>query len=193
MQNITELTTGQTFIDNNGYHPSVIKNKIRRVITQAEIDANNIGALKWNGTDFVIDQAVIDADLQIQLDNVYADKLTEIKTSRDNLLENGKLITSTIANFEIDCRYRPINDALNVKGLIDGMTALNIPTVTYMGTTTEKTISLANLQSIYLEMITQINGIFDHKIKKDVAIKAIYNDSVKTVQQKMTEIQAITW
>jgi len=193
MQNITLLKSSEIRIDNNDYGEAVQFVK-RRAVTQAEIDANNIGALKLSGSDFVIDQTVIDADLQKQLDKIYADKLSEIKTARNTALINGKFISASVAGFEIDCRSDGItNDVLNVSALIDGMTATSATTVVYKGTTAEQTLTLAQLQALYIEMIQYGMAIYDNKIKKDKAINLIYNDSVKTVQQKMAEIQAVIW
>ena len=91
MQNITELTTGDIKIDNNDYHPSVIQNKVRRAVTQAEIDANNIGALKWNSTDFVIDQAIIDQknadDIVEKRANLLKDLKSQIDSEMNKVLE----------------------------------------------------------------------------------------------------------
>lgn len=128
------------------------------------------------------------------LEITYLNKLNEIKKERDYNIKNGKFISKIIAGFEVDCRRDGINnDIQNIQALIDGMTATNQTSVNYSGTTNKKILTLAELQTLYIEMVQYGLSHYEKKHKKDDDINVIYNDANLTIQEKITAIEAIVW
>jgi len=128
------------------------------------------------------------------LNLVYQNKLNEIKRERDSMIKNGKFISESISGFEIDCRRDGINnDIQNIQALIDGMIATNQTSVNYSGTTSKKILTLAELQTLYIEMVQYGLSHYEKKHKKDDDINVIYNDTNLTIQEKIMAIEAIVW
>lgn len=173
-----------TFHDSEG---KPIKPICDRILTNDEVKYGEPNAAM---TDFAVDQAKKSQAESKKLDNLYVDKLAMIKQRRDDLILSAKFTSQSIPDFEVDCR---LNDVSIVRSLLDGMTATSTNSIIYVGTTSEKQMTIAQFQILYIEMINFGLSIFEHKHKKDKDIKSIYTDATKTVLEKIALMEAITW
>lgn len=184
MQNITELTTGQIFIDNNDYQPSLVKTKITKAVTPEEILANERGYLKVNAqnNDVEID-LVKKAEYETNLLNkARENKKAQLKQAFESSLENGKFMSQVIG-IEVDCRRGGTkNDIQNME--IIHKHALDSDTINFIGVTSQKPITKTQLGQLISEAEIYAYGIYQKKFAKDSALQ-----KAATIQ----DIEAIVW